>query len=91
MPVPSPQCVFPIETGTFWSGAKILASGDERFLRDTLDQDFSGRTQGGIKPLWSAGSAKSQRQVPAGSVLLMRMLGRDRIELFEKHIPSETF
>ena len=35
---------------------------------------------------------EGQTQVPAGSVLLMRMLGTDNgIELFEKHIPIEVF
>jgi hypothetical protein len=34
---------------------------------------------------------EGQTALPVGSVMLMQMLGRDGIQVFEKHIPIEIF
>jgi hypothetical protein len=66
---------------------------DEKFEFELADDEWPSievNSESGVIKVCKLG--EGQKEVPAGSVMLMRMLGTGNgIEVFEKHIPIEIF
>jgi hypothetical protein len=54
-----------------------------------LSIEISQRNPSGVIKVYKLG--EGQKEVAVGSVMLMRMLGEEGIDVFEKHIPIEIF
>jgi hypothetical protein len=54
-----------------------------------LSIEISQRNPSGVIKVYKLG--EDQKEVAVGSVMLMRMLGEEGIDVFEKHIPIEIF
>jgi hypothetical protein len=64
-------------------------TAEPRYIPEEVEDGLEIRSEAGTIMIGRLG--KGQKQVPAGSVMLMRFLGEEGIELFEKHIPIEVF